>query len=276
MRESISRPGLKSPDVRRYTDILLHTSTITAFCEYVRPVHRAVLLFSGGLDSTLLLALGVATLGSRLTALTLTGPHTAPGELAAAWNLARRLGVKHFVQEIDPLRLSDFRNNTPERCYACKKAVIDRGWKVAQALGADSLWDGTNRDDLGDFRPGLKAARELEVASPLLELGLGKREIRELSQHLGLPWDKPPQSCLATRFPYGTELTPEALAQVGRAEAWLKNRGFRHVRLRVRGEHTVLELKMEEMARFTAPEVRGPFLALIARLGCHSMELAPG
>jgi uncharacterized protein len=255
---------------------LLLNSTITAFGEYVRPVRRAVLLFSGGLDSTLLLALAAAALGSRLTALTFTGPHTAPGELAAAWQLTRRLGVEHLIQEIDPLRLPDFRNNTRERCYACKRAVIERGWEIARALGADTLWDGTNRDDLGDFRPGLKAARELGVASPLLEMGLGKREIRELSQKLGLPWDKPAQSCLATRFPYGTELTPEALARVGRAEAWLKNRGFTHVRLRVRGEHTVLELKMEEMARFTAPEVRGPFLALITRLGCHSMELAPG
>ena len=239
-------------------------------------MRRAVLRFSGGLDSTLLLAMGAEALESGLTALTFTGPHTAPGELAAAWQLTQRLGVKHLIQEIDPLRLPDFRNNTRKRCYACKRAVIKRGWEIVRALRADTLWDGTNRDDLGDFRPGLKAARELGVASPLLELGLGKREIRELSRKLGLPWDKPAQSCLATRFPYGTELTREALTRVGRAEAWLKNRGFSHVRLRVRGEHAVLELKMEELARFTAPEVRGPFLALIARLGCHSMELAPG
>jgi uncharacterized protein len=233
-----------------------------------------VLLFSGGLDSTLLLAVGRAALGSEFAALTLRGPHTAPGELAAAFGLARRFGVKHIIREIDPLNLPDFRRNTPARCYVCKKAVIERGWEIAGMLGADALWDGTNLDDLDDFRPGLKAARELGVASPLLAAGLGKREIRALSRRLGLPWDRPPQSCLATRFPAYTELTAENLARVGRAEAWLKARGFSHVRLRVRDEDVVLELRPEEWAKFLHPEVRRPFQALISSLGWRGLELA--
>lgn len=261
--------------LRQRSDILLSNSALIKLHAYMRPVRKAVLLFSGGLDSTLLLALGAAALGPGLTVLTLTGPHIPPGELAAAWRLARRLKVRHIIQALDPLELPAFRSNAPERCYACKKAVITRGWEAARKVGARVLWDGTNRDDLDDYRPGLRAARELGSASPLLEMGLGKEEIRQLSRALGLPGDKPPQSCLATRFPYDTELTREALARVARAEAWLKHRGFSHVRLRVRGEKTVLELKMEEMARFTVPEVRGPFLALVTGLGWRCMELAP-
>jgi pyridinium-3,5-biscarboxylic acid mononucleotide sulfurtransferase len=236
----------------------------------------AVLLFSGGLDSALLLAAGVRALGEQLTALTLAGPHTAPGELAAAFHLARRLGAHHLVREIDPLALPKFRGNTLERCYVCKQAVIHRGWDAARALDAEELWDGANRDDLVDFRPGLRAAREAGVSSPLLELGLGKREIRELSRHLGLAWDKPPQSCLATRFPYGAALTREGLARVGRAEVWLQVRGFSHVRLRVRDGQAVLELPMSDVARFQAPEIRRPFLALVASLGWGCLTLAPG
>lgn len=240
----------------------------------VRASRRAVLLFSGGLDSALLLAVGRAVLGSDLIALTLTGPHIAPGEAAAAFRLARQLGVKHLIREIDPLNLPDFRSNTPARCYVCKKAVIEQGWTAARRLGADALWDGTNLDDLGDFRPGLKAARELGVASPLLAAGLGKGEIRALSRRLGLPWDRPPQSCLATRFPYDTELTAENLARVGRAEAWLRARGFDHVRLRVRGETVRLELKEQDWSRFLDPTVRQPFLVLLARQGWYGFELS--
>ena len=131
---------------------------------------------------------------------------------------------------------------------------------MARAQGAEVLWDGTNLDDLGDFRPGLQAARELGVASPLLEAGLDKAAIRDLSRALGLPWQKPAQSCLATRFPYGTLLTREALERVGQGEAWLLRRGFSHVRLRRPAAGVArLELNPEEWPVFLAPEVRGPF-----------------
>ena len=135
---------------------------------YLRRRPRALLLLSGGTDSSLLLAVAARVLGSGLTALTFTGPHICPGELAAAWALARRFRVKHLVRQIDPLTLPDFQQNTRRRCYACKKAVIQAGWEMAAALGAQVMWDGTNVDDLGDFRPGLEAARELGVDSPLL------------------------------------------------------------------------------------------------------------
>ena len=226
-----------------------------------------MLLFSGGLDSSLLLAAAARVLGPGLTALTFTGPHTVPGELAAAFALARRLQVRHLVRETDPLTLPDFRHNTRQRCYACKRAIIEQAWKMAAARGIEEIWDGTNLDDLADFRPGLQAARELGVKSPLLAAGLGKVDIRDLSRKLGLPGDKPSQSCLATRFPYDTVLTREALARVGRAEAWLRVRGFTQVRLRISGDQARLELAPEEWPAFLNPEVRRAFSALAAGLG---------
>ena len=153
---------------------------------WLRRHRRAALLFSGGLDSSLLLAAAAKALGPGLTAITFTGPHTVPGELAAAWALARRLRVDHVVREIDPLALPEFRHNRRERCYACKKAIITRAWEIAAARGHSALWDGTNLDDLADFRPGLAALREQGVESPLLAARLGKTAIRALSRGLGL------------------------------------------------------------------------------------------
>ena len=232
---------------------------------------RAALLFSGGLDSSLLLAAAARALGPGLTAITFTGPHTVPGELAGAFALARRFRVRHLVREIDPLALPQFRENTRQRCYVCKRAVIERGRQLA--AGSPVLWDGTNLDDLADFRPGLKAARELGVVSPLLEAGLGKAAIRRLSRALGLPWQKPSQSCLATRFPYDTPLTREGLARVGQGEAWLRRRGFSHVRLRVSRTGVRLELAPEEWPIFLTPKVQGPFGALMACLGLGPLSL---
>ncbi len=244
---------------------------------YLRRRPRVVLLFSGGLDSSLLLALGREALGEGLTALTFSGPQTAPGEVAAAWHLTRRYQVRHLVMTFDPLHLPDFRENTPKRCYACKQAMLERAWEVAGSLGAGALWDGTNVDDLQDFRPGLQAAREAGVESPLLSAGLGKEDIRELSRKLGLPGDKAAQSCLATRFPYHTTLCREDLARVGRAEAWLKARGLTQVRLRVRGRQARLELAAAEWPVFWGRGLRRPFRAYLNTLGFEGLTLAvPG
>jgi uncharacterized protein len=241
--------------------------------EYLRGHRQAALLFSGGLDSSLLLAAAAKVLGPGLTAITFTGPHTAPGELAAAWALARRFQVQHVVREFNPLGLPEFRHNRRQRCYACKKAIISRAWEIAAARGQKVLWDGTNLDDLADFRPGFRALREQGVESPLLLAGLGKTGIRSLSRSLGLDGERPAQSCLATRFPYDTELTREDLARVGRAEAWLRRRGFSRVRLRVRGAQARLELAPEAWPSFLDPAVRRFFTAFIFSLGFRELSL---
>jgi uncharacterized protein len=239
----------------------------------LRRQRRAVLLFSGGLDSSLLLAAAAQALGPGLSAITFVGPHIVPGELAAAWALTRRLRVRHLVRSFDPLALPEFRENSRRRCYACKRALITQAWTMAREQGAEVLWDGTNLDDLNDFRPGLQAARELGVHSPLLEAGLDKAAIQVLSRAWQLP-GKPPQSCLATRFPYDTRLTREDLARVGQAETWLRRRGFSHVRLRLPDPGAArLELAAEEWPAFLAPEVRRPFTALLPRLGFNRLSL---
>jgi pyridinium-3,5-biscarboxylic acid mononucleotide sulfurtransferase len=243
---------------------------------YLRRHRQAALLFSGGLDSSLLLTAAAKVLGPGLTAITFAGPHTVPGELAAAWALARRLRVHHVVREFDPLSLPEFRHNRRERCYACKQAIITRAWEIAAARGHAMLWDGTNLDDLADFRPGFRALKELGVESPLLTAGLGKAGIRALSRDLGLDGQRPAQSCLATRFPYDTELTGEDLARVGRGEAWLRRRGFSRVRLRVRGDRARLELAPEEWPAFLAPAVRRRFTAFITGLGFAELCLDVG
>uniref|UniRef100_A0A7C3UXE9 ATP-dependent sacrificial sulfur transferase LarE n=1 Tax=Desulfobacca acetoxidans TaxID=60893 RepID=A0A7C3UXE9_9BACT len=244
---------------------------------HLRRWGRAILLFSGGLDSSLLLALGREALGEGLTAFTLIGPQTVPGEVGAAWHLARKYKVRHLLAEFAPLALPDFRENTRRRCYVCKQAIMAEAHKLAARLQAEAIWDGTNLDDLKDFRPGLQAAREAGVESPLLSAGLGKKEIQALSRRLGLPGDKPPQSCLATRFPYGAVLSRGALARVGRAEAWLKARGFRQVRLRVRGQGARLELGPEDWPLFFARRLRGSYLGFLNSLGFCGLELAyPG
>jgi pyridinium-3,5-biscarboxylic acid mononucleotide sulfurtransferase len=239
----------------------------------LRQTNRALLLFSGGLDSSLLLAAAAPVLGRGLVALTFTGPHTVPGELAAAFRLARRLGVRLLVREFDPLVLEEFRKNSPARCYACKRALIMAARDLAGRQGIERLWDGTNADDLNDFRPGLQAVQEQGVVSPLLEAGLGKAAIRRLTCALGLP-DRPSQSCLATRFPYGFTLTREALARVGQAESWLSRRGFTQVRLRVLTNEAVrLELRPEAWPAYLTTGARGPFTALVQRLGWRRLEL---
>ncbi len=213
------------------------------------------------------MAAAAQALGPGLTAITFTGPHTVPGELAAAWALARRFRVHHVVREIDPLSLPEFRYNRRERCYACKRAIITRAWEITAAREIPVLWDGTNLDDLADFRPGHRALRELGVQSPLLAAQLGKAAIRSFSLGLGLDAARPSQSCLATRFPYDTELTREDLARVGRGEAWLRRRGFSRVRLRVQGDQVRLELALDEWPAFLAPRVRRRFTAFITALG---------
>ncbi len=239
----------------------------------MRQWRRAALLFSGGLDSSLVLAAAAPVLGPRLTAITFTGPHTVPGELAAAFHLCRRFKVRHLIREFDPLALPGFRENSPQRCYVCKQAIISRALRLGETCGAEVLWDGTNQDDLGDFRPGLQAARELGVKSPLLEAGLGKAAIRRLSPRLGLAGDRPPQSCLATRFPYHTGLTREGLARVGEGESWLRRRGFSQVRLRVRGNRVRLELPPEAWRAFLNTVVSRSFSAAIMRLGFDGVDL---
>ncbi|WP_449244892.1 ATP-dependent sacrificial sulfur transferase LarE [Desulfobacca acetoxidans] len=221
----------------------------------LRTWRRVLVLFSGGIDSTLLLKIVADLLGENSAALTFEGPHRPTGETLEARKITRLLGVRHLTEDFDPFGLPDFRENTPERCYACKCEMYRRGWEIASKFEAEVLLDGTNLDDLNDTRPGLKAAQEMGVRSPFLKIGWRKADIRELSRVWQLPgWDRPPQSCLATRFPAYTHLRSQDLQKVDQVETFLGDKGFGPIRCRVHGDLVRLELPLQQRFRLLEPE----------------------
>jgi uncharacterized protein len=227
----------------------------------VRGYGSALVAFSGGADSALVLKIAVDELGARARALTAVSPTMARRERAEAEAFAARLGVAHDVVESHELERPGFKQNPTDRCYHCKAELLDIARPIADRLRFDEVLLGTNLDDLGDHRPGLAAARERGARQPLVEAELTKAEVRELSRALGLStWDKPQLACLSSRFPYGTEITPERLARVDGFEEGLRALGFRQLRVRYHDTVARLELDGDELAR--AVERRREIVAL--------------
>jgi len=251
----MAREKTRAPDLERLRECLSRR-------------RRVLVLFSGGVDSTLLLKVAHDILGAGLTALTFQGPHWPAAELQAARELARDLGVRHLERDFDPFAVPEFRYNAPERCYACKKAMYAAARQVVAELGGGELWDGAQADDRGEDRPGLAAAAESGVVSPLREAGLGKAAIRTLSQTLGLPtWNRPSQSCLATRFPPHTELSVPLLDRVAAGEEYLARQGFAPVRLRVHGDLVRLELDPRQWPILLESSRLADLEAVLTRMG---------
>jgi uncharacterized protein len=194
----------------------------------------ACVSFSGGVDSSLVLAAAAAALGrTNVVAFTAVSPTYLPEELDVARRVAGDLGVAHVVSETHEFDDASFTSNPRDRCYWCKRELVAEMSRVAGEAGCASLVDGANLDDLGDHRPGMRAAREAGVLHPLLDAGIGKAQVRRLARHLGLPtWDAPQQACLASRIPYGAPITTAKLAAVAAAEAVLRELGFRECRVR--------------------------------------------
>jgi len=218
---------------------------------------RAAIAFSGGVDSTFLLAVAVKVLGDRAVAFTAVSPSLHPEELAEARALADDLGATHCEVETREMEDSRYRENNPRRCYFCKTHLFTTVSEAAKERGIDVVLDGNNLDDTRDYRPGLEASREFGVRSPLIEVGLTKREIRSLAREQGLPvWDKPAMPCLASRIPYFSPVTVEKLDQIGRAEQLLRTMGFPVVRVRHHGEVARIEVEPGRIADLVAPTVR--------------------
>jgi uncharacterized protein len=217
-----------------------------------------LIAFSGGVDSTFLLRVARDVLGpEKVLALTAVSPTYPPSEFEESRALAASLGVRQVVVESNELEIPGFSRNDRRRCYHCKKELFTLCRLKAVEMGFRTVLDGSNVDDLGDFRPGREAAGELAVRSPLLEAGLTKEDIRLLSRKMGLPtWDKQPFACLSSRFPYGTEITPERLALVGSCESFLRRSGFRNYRVRYHDNTARIEVSPEEIPRFLDGDLR--------------------
>ena len=230
--------------------------------------------YSGGVDSTFLAAVAFDVLGENALAVTGLSAAVPPSEVREAQELARRIGIAHLLIETDEMDDPAYVANSPQRCYHCKQELYGKLRRVAGERGLAWIADGSNVDDLADFRPGQQAAREHGVRSPLVEAGLTKDDIRDLSRQLGLPtWDKPAMACLASRIPYGTPVTVEALNRIAQAEEFIRSLGVRQ--LRVRHHDSVARIETDEagMALLTPEANRRAVVDRLRELGYRYVTL---
>jgi uncharacterized protein len=207
--------------------------------------------YSGGVDSTFLLKVAADALGNKIIAVTAKSSTYPEREFKEAVKYIEGIKVKHIVIISEELEIEEFAKNPVNRCYYCKKELFSKIRKVADDNNINAVLDGSNADDASDFRPGMTAARELKVISPLKDAGLTKNDIRELSKELGVPtWDKPAFACLSSRFPYGNEITVEKLNMVERAEQYLLDLGFKQIRVRHHENMARVEVNAEERYKF--------------------------
>jgi uncharacterized protein len=225
--------------------------------EMLKQAQGVLVAFSGGVDSTFLVKVAHMVLGDRAIALTTSSPTAPPGEIEAAAELAEAIGFRHIIISSRELENPSFVENPVNRCYFCKDELYRICRRQADALGIETVVDGTNLDDLKDHRPGLKAAKEWHVRHPLVEAHMAKEEIRYWSHTLGLStWDKPAIACLSSRFPYGVEISVERLEKVAACERFLQELRFRQFRVRYHGELARIEVATEEFDRLMEPTVR--------------------
>ena len=230
--------------------------------------------FSAGVDSTFLAKVAHEVLGAGALAVTGRSVTLASSELKESGILAAQIGIRHIIVDTDEIADESFGNNPPNRCYFCKNELYTVLSRVAAQEEMAHIVDGSNADDVGDHRPGMQAARELGVRSPLMEVGMTKEDIRTLSQSFDLPtWDKPAQACLSSRFPYGDRITPEKIAQVEKAESGLRALGFRQLRVRHHGDVARIEVPKADIARLVDEEISEQVIARMKEAGFNYVTI---
>ncbi len=222
----------------------------SALAERIKAAGKLAVAFSGGTDSTYLAYKAHEVLGDNMLAVTIRSQVLIDEDFEWTVNFCKDNGIKQAVIECDVFELEQFEDNPPDRCYYCKKMDFEAILKTAKEHGIETVADGSNVDDTGDYRPGMRAMAELGIVSPLKEAGLTKNDIRQLSKEAGLPtWDKPAAACLASRFAYGEKITTEGLVRVANAEKFIRDLGFKGIRVRVHGNLARIEVMPEDMDR---------------------------
>ena len=229
---------------------------------------KVLIAFSGGVDSTFLLKVAQDVLGDNVLAVIASSETYPEREREEAIRFAQMFNVRHMVIHTKELDSPEFSNNPPERCYFCKKELFSKLKDIADAEGIPYVLDGSNYEDTTDFRPGMKAAEELKIRSPLKEVQLLKKEIRQLSRELDLPtWDKPSFACLSSRFPYYSEIDSISLKQIDQAEEFLRGLGFMQIRVRHHGQTARIEIESDEFPKIMKPEIREEVVRNFRKLG---------
>jgi len=237
-------------------------SKLTALEARIAELGSVVVCYSGGVDSAFVLLVAHRVLGDRAVGVTAVSPSLAPSEKDLAIAVAKEIGARHELVQTNEIDNPSYAENPTNRCYYCKSELYTVAEKWAREHGFAAIANGTNTDDLGDYRPGLDAAREAKVISPLVDVSMNKEDVRRFSKELGLGvWDKPASACLSSRLPYGTAVTRERLSQIGGLEEDLRALGFRQLRVRWHDKVARIEIEQSEMSRAFEPAMREKIVA---------------
>lgn len=246
-----------------------------ALLAYLQPLASAAVAFSGGVDSAVVAQAAFLALGERAVAVTGVSASLASGELELAQQIAQQIGIRHQIVSTDELTRAGYVQNSPDRCYHCKTELYTKLTELAPQFGVAVLLNGANTDDQGDYRPGMRAASEFRVLSPLADCGLNKADVRELARHWSLPCaDKPATPCLSSRIAYGEQVTPERLARIDQAEVFLKELGLGEIRVRLHaGELARIEVPLDVLPQVAQPEIRAQITRRMRALGFRFVTL---